>query len=641
MSDTNVRVVFGGNAEGAVRASDRTADSIKRIGLAGREAAHGVDEIRERAEAGTRAIGEERRAIEGLKVASLLGGAATAGKWGVMAGGIAALGATAIGATAALAPLAGSVAVLPGLLTGAALAMGTVKLATNGVSEALKGNKKALAELTPAGRAFVATLKSFEPQLDKLRTSAQKGLFPGLLAALNEIKKPAVFGVINTAIGEMAKSLGGVAAQFGKVIGSQKFLQTFGVVAQAAAHWMQQFGTFAVKGFDAMISLTKAAIPLTNWMGDLSVRFATFLDNSIKAASASGRLQQFFAGVRQQITLIGQTLGSLGSALVSVFRVAMPFGNALFAQLAKGAEAVKKFADSATGHSAITAFFASVSNALRGLAPIAGALLAGVANVIPRLLNALGNLGRALGPALIPVIGLTSRALSGLLDVVNRLSRGMATSISRALASMIPEMRRVEAETRTMAGAFRVALPGMGQLTAAQTAKIRGDLHNLGTVFHALGPLVQALGPVFRVAFQAATVAVKIQAFWLEKIVQGETAVIHGLIGAIHSLADAWNALRSAAGHAVHFVSSFSSTTPGVSPRGGSPPHRALGGFINGPFPGAAVAITAHAGEVIVNPRRDPRTVASYLASRSAKLCELAGQRQPTGNGPSPVAVAA
>src|SRR5947208_6266390 len=99
MSESNVRVVFTGNSSGAVRASDETADSIKRIGRAGREAAHGVDEIRERAEAGTRAINEERRAMEGLKVASLLGGAATAGKWGLLASGIASLGAASIGAT--------------------------------------------------------------------------------------------------------------------------------------------------------------------------------------------------------------------------------------------------------------------------------------------------------------------------------------------------------------------------------------------------------------------------------------------------------------------------------------------------------------------------------------------------------------
>src|SRR5438552_1607426 len=106
MSDTNVRVVFNGNAAGAVRASDQTADGVKKVGDAAqkstlklvymgnaasdslgkidrsaREAARGLDQVKDKAEAGTRAINEERRAIEGLKVASLLGGAATAGRW--------------------------------------------------------------------------------------------------------------------------------------------------------------------------------------------------------------------------------------------------------------------------------------------------------------------------------------------------------------------------------------------------------------------------------------------------------------------------------------------------------------------------------------------------------------------------------
>jgi phage-related protein len=615
VSDTNVRVVFTGASGGAVRASEETAASLKRvgaaadkaadqlerlgrkagdvrdIGTAGREAAQGVDEIRERAEAGTRAINEERRAMERLKVAGLLGGAATGAKWGLLAGGIASLGTVAVGATASLAPLAGSLAVLPGLATGAGLAFGTLKLALDNVGKALGGNKKALAALTPAGRQFVALLKSFTPLINQLRTSAQKGLFPGLADALNQLKNPAVFATLNKAIGEMGRSLGGVASQFAKVVSSQKFLSTFAVVAQAAAHWMQQFGTFAVKSFDAMISLTKAAIPLTNWMGNLAVKFATWLDNSIKAASASGKLQQFFQGVRESITLIGHALGQVGLALFDVLRIAKPFGDELFRALDRGATAVAKFAESAKGKAEIKAFFDSVTHAVKGLAPIAGALLQGIVRVLPHTLNLLGDLGRALGPALVPLIHLTVVALSGLIDVISRIANAIGPPIARAVgvvqqylpgisdaarsvvsyfrANFLPPLisifRSVGAVAVALVGVIRRNWPQISSIARSVGSVVQSALKIISAAASALAPIIRALGPLFKLEFTilavqarfaaavikvaAAGIALALRA--VEPVAQAMGAVVRGVIRAVIT---AWNGLKAAVSKVAKFL---------------------------------------------------------------------------------------
>jgi hypothetical protein len=591
MPDTNVRVVFSGSSGGARRASDETADGIKKIGTAGREAAHGVDEIRERAEAGTRAINEERRAMDRLKVASLLGGAATGAKWGIMAGGIAALGTAAIGTTAALAPLAGSVAVLPGLMTAAGLAFGTLKLATDGLSEALKGNKKALAALTPAGRAFVETLKTFEPVMERLRTTAQKGLFPGLLDALNKLKTPAFFATINKAVGEMAVALGNVARQFGQVIGSQKFMQTFSVVAASAAHWMQQFGTFAVKSFDAMMSLTRAAIPLTNWMGNLAVRFATFLDNQIKAAAASGKLQGFFEGVRKSITLVGHTLGSLGLALFDVGRIAKPFGDALLQALGRGSDAIRKFVESAKGHAAVSAFFGSVGSALRGLAPIAGALLAEIANVVPHLLNALGDLARALAPALVSALKLASGALSAFYDLLGAGFRALGPVVQggadavRVHMSGINEMaqrvvsyfrghflppltsvmRSVGTAGLALVSVIRANWPQISSVARSMGSIVASSLKLIAAASKDLGPIVRALGPLFHAAGIVASVAMRGLALLVRGVVASMIAEMRAVGFAAHAMAFAvehpvaaikvaWAGLRTAATHVIKFL---------------------------------------------------------------------------------------
>jgi phage-related protein len=296
-----------------------------------------------------------------------------------------------------------------------------------------------------------------------------------------------------------------------------------------------------------------------------------------------------------------------------VFGTAAPFGNQLLVQLGKGADAVKKFVDSARGHGEIKAFFQSVSGALSGLAPIAGALLAGIANALPPLLNALGNLGRALGPALIPLIRGTSHGLVGLLDAISHVAQSMGPAIQSAvrmaeaaLRGLAPSFRSAYASivtaTHSLIASLRESFPQIGQLVSAQSARIKADTSSIAHVLHALDPIVSHLGPVFKAAFAAAAVAVRIQSFWMTTLVKAEVLVIHGLIGAIHGLIAAWHALTSAASHVVNFIVHTTSTRTGnLAPQLGRLPGRALGGFIPGPH-GSPVTIVAHAGEVIVNP---------------------------------------
>lgn len=82
----------------------------------------------------------------------------------------------------------GAAAAIPFMvgLGGAAI---TAKLAFNNLGKALSGNKKALQSLTPEGRQFLQTLKSYQPVIAKLRSSAQQGLFPGLDQALQKLRK--------------------------------------------------------------------------------------------------------------------------------------------------------------------------------------------------------------------------------------------------------------------------------------------------------------------------------------------------------------------------------------------------------------------------------------------------------------------
>ncbi|WP_203233648.1 hypothetical protein [Streptomyces niveus] len=127
------------------------------------------------------------RALAGLtgiagRVAGALGGLLRFGAVGIAVAGAAT---AVVGLVGALAPAAGILAAFPALILGWQAALGTLRLALMGVSEAfgaaLTGSSekftKALDDLSPAARAAALEVRALKPAFEALRNSVQDAFF--------------------------------------------------------------------------------------------------------------------------------------------------------------------------------------------------------------------------------------------------------------------------------------------------------------------------------------------------------------------------------------------------------------------------------------------------------------------------------
>ncbi|WP_369387931.1 hypothetical protein AB5J72_10205 [Streptomyces sp. CG1] len=159
------------------------------------------------------------RSLAGLSgVAGRLGTTLTS-LLGFGAFGIAAAGAAqgVIALTATLAPAAGIVAAFPAAIAGAQVALGTLKLAVFGVSDALSaalaGNaafQKALGKLAPAAQTAVTAVRDLAPQLKGVQQAVQQSFFAQFAGQVS--------GAVKNLL-PLRSNLAALSAEFGRAAG--------------------------------------------------------------------------------------------------------------------------------------------------------------------------------------------------------------------------------------------------------------------------------------------------------------------------------------------------------------------------------------------------------------------------------------
>lgn len=241
----------------------------------------------------------------------------------------------AIGAGTLLAPSAGPAVLgvlgaIPGLATVGVGAIGTLALAFHGLGDAIGGDKKAFDKLTPAQQAFVESIRSLTGWFDRLKQEASGDLFPGLTSALHSALSPGTLGAITNAVAEFATTIGEAGKAWGRYFGSSEFGSIFGPMMASAAHNLGTLSGAALKLFDALGVVGRAAIPLTTWMTNGVGKAADLANGWIHAADASGRLASGFQEAETSLKLVGElagalirAIGDLGAALYPVSKVAV------------------------------------------------------------------------------------------------------------------------------------------------------------------------------------------------------------------------------------------------------------------------------------------------------------------------------
>src|SRR5690606_32625695 len=110
---------------------------------------------------------------------------------------------------AGLVQLASAAWLLPGALVAAGAAFATIKVATAGFSDALKGDEEALKKLSPAARQTVQALKGLEGQWTKLRSAVQEKFFANMAQDVKVLAE-AYLPTLEDGMGRVATAINGM-----------------------------------------------------------------------------------------------------------------------------------------------------------------------------------------------------------------------------------------------------------------------------------------------------------------------------------------------------------------------------------------------------------------------------------------------
>lgn len=354
--------------------------------------------------------------------------------------------------TAALAPATGALVALPAVIGAATLAMGTMKIATKGVGEAIsaglgddpKKAEKALKAVTPAARAFAEQVIALKGPLDDLKNEIGRRFF---LPLQDDIKPLArVFlPLLRKEMTSLAGPLGGFAEQLaetarkGQVVDAVRKL----FVGTRVSVIQLRFALDPlIKALAATVGQTARILPsLAGGLVNLAVKF----NNFVQQAAKSGAIFRAYQNGVKTLKDLGGIVGNVGSIFGSVFRAAATTSGSLLANLRALTGQAAAFLKSSQGMGALTAIFGV-------LAQIGAALKTALAGVLPQIAAALVLLGPAIGDLVGPFAQLLV-AVAPLLP----LFTGIAVTILTRLTPAIAATASFLAENTTLVKSLAIA----------------------------------------------------------------------------------------------------------------------------------------------------------------------------------------
>lgn len=289
-----------------------------------------------------------------------------------------------------------------------------------------------LSRMSPEGKAFVAFLESLIPVLDRMSQAAQTALFPGLTEAI-KILLPLVDTVAIPTIEAFGRALSNLSINAAtRLKGLEKDFKSFGT--SDGPQLLEKFGTIVFNLGEAVWHVVMAAIPLTQWLADLGVKFSKYLKDSAEAGRESGKLADFFDRVKSTLKLLGEILLNVGGILFSVFKGGAPLGQRLLESFRDLTERTDKFLKTAEGTARIKKYFddmePSIRIIFRLLGKLAGAILGiGASGLTAKLLKqveeklvpAMERLGSAIAQVADKVGSKFIDLLTTFLDIITKL----------------------------------------------------------------------------------------------------------------------------------------------------------------------------------------------------------------------------
>lgn len=235
-----------------------------------------------------------------------------------------------------------------------------------------KSKKDQLTEynkLSQTGKDFVDFYRSvLKPALDGMKKAAGDALLPGLksgaVAALPFLK------TFRDSIARIGDAMGGIADKFGHLFGSDQFRSGMGALLADGATLITKLGTAAVFIANALKNVALIARPLTQWLGDMAVKWGEAIDRW--SSDKNGKLADFFDRARVNAEKVFAIAGSLYTAIKNVVAAARPLGDWIMDALVRVTDKFKVWSEAASSQKKMAGYFNDQKGPLKEIAGLVG-----------------------------------------------------------------------------------------------------------------------------------------------------------------------------------------------------------------------------------------------------------------------------
>lgn len=221
------------------------------------------------------------------------------------------------------------------------------------------GGRDPLADLTEGQKKFAEFLVGLKPKIKELKEAAGKELFTPLTEAIQNLVDK-FFPTLIPVLEKTGGALGIAAKDFSNAITSKDNLVDFEKVASTNVDTISKFGKVAGNLYDILLSLLAAADPLIRRFTDWVVALTDGWKESANLAQESGKLTSIFKGAGDAAAQLGDIIGNIMSAFMTMGRAASGPGSGgqmIFDALEGATEKFKTLTKTMEGDGSLEEYF--------------------------------------------------------------------------------------------------------------------------------------------------------------------------------------------------------------------------------------------------------------------------------------------
>jgi phage-related protein len=375
---------------------------------------------------------------------------------GILGAGVAASSAAPLlaGVATAVESIAPASAVAVTGMLSLALVGGTVKLAMQGVSEAVstafdpeakpEDLAKAMEKLAPNARSFVNELRSMKDGFKELQQDVQESFFQDFDAALEGLAKT-VLPEVSNALRTTAVTLNGMALGAADAAIQLSQTGTLGQALTSATNGLENLSGIPGRVVRGLGQIAAAAGPSFERLTSAAGEGADKISARLSKAFESGALEEAINSAIDAIAQLGRIGGNIFEGLGNIIDTVSGQGEGLFGTLEKITaafaevtasqgfqQALKALLD--VGGTLVATVLPLISQALQALGPVFQALSAPVQILVRALGEGIGKILTALEPVLVSV----ANAFGQLVLVVTPFINLAASLIAAILPALVP-----------------------------------------------------------------------------------------------------------------------------------------------------------------------------------------------------------